>query len=97
MARPTSNSVYLQHGPDAEAGCWPEDRDPTPTLVIESAGFELLVFPAADRVDDVRVFDPEHVRFARELASAASEYAAQMERLAAAQQKPLDTETKPAA
>jgi hypothetical protein len=96
MDRPTSSSVYVQHGPGAEVGCWPEDRPTSPTLVVEAGGFSMLVFPATDCVDDVHVIEPAHVQFARELASAASEYAAQMERLAAAQ-TPQDNETKPAA
>lgn len=74
----TFGGASLYPGPDARAYCEVFGNGSPPRLNVDGHGMALTVFLPG------RVIDADHVRFARELAEAARQFAEECERLRAA-------------
>jgi len=75
----TFGGASIYPGPDARAYCEVFGNGSPPRLNVDGNGMALSVFLPG------RVIDADHVRFARELAGAARQFAEECERLHAAQ------------
>ena len=75
----TFGGASLYAGPDARAYCEVFENGYTPRLNIDGGGMALTVFLPG------RVIDADHLRFARELAEAAQQFAEECQRLHTAQ------------
>ncbi len=80
---PTFGNMTLHAGPDAWVRCGTYTNGPLPNLSVAGGGLTMTLYLAGE------VIDAGHVRFARDLVTQVQRFAAECERLHAAQATPV--------